>query len=62
MLKQSDRDYVKKRKRMWDIMGFHSKGTGYLSKNGSLNCGCAMCRMDTYYNRLELKKKRLSAK
>ena len=62
MLKLSDRRKVAKRKKLWDIFRWGYKGIGDLHQNGSLNCGCAMCKMKTYYHRLENKQQRLKNK
>ena len=64
MLKDKDRNYAKKRKRLWDIFDWTYRGDGinYLSRNHSLNCGCGMCRAETFYNRLERKQERLTAR
>ena len=40
MLTNKDRDYAKKRKRIWDKFGWIYRGINSLSKNHSLNCGC----------------------
>jgi hypothetical protein len=53
---------IKARKKIWDQLGFHYKGIGYLNKNHSLNCYCAMCRSNTYFRRLENKRDRLKIK
>lgn len=50
---------IKKRKNLWNIFGWVFKTESSLSKNHSLNCGCSMCRMKTFYNRLENKQERL---
>jgi hypothetical protein len=62
MLTNKDRDYAKKRKRVWDNFGWVYRGVNYLSKNHSLNCGCSMCKMKTYYNRLGRKQERINAR
>lgn len=62
MLTEDDRHYAKKRKRLWDNFGWVYKSVNYLSKNHSLNCGCSMCRMRTYYNRFENKQERLKSR
>lgn len=62
MLTTKDRDYARKRKRMWDHFGWVYRGVNYLSKNHSLNCGCGMCKMKTYCNKLERKQDRKSAR
>ncbi len=62
MLKNKDRHYAAKRKKLWDSFGWVYRGTNYLSKNHSLNCGCKLCRMKTLHNRLENKKNRLRAR
>lgn len=38
------------------------KGMGDLAQNGSLNCGCSLCRGETYYKRLENKRNRIKGK
>ncbi len=62
MLTKKDRKVAKRRKRLWDAIGCVYKSVNYLSKNQSLNCGCWMCKMKTYYNRLGRKKDRLKAR
>lgn len=62
MLTNKDRHYAKKRKRLWDHFGWVYRGVSYLSKNNSLNCGCSMCKMRTYYNKLGRKQERKSAR
>jgi hypothetical protein len=63
MLKLKDVIKAKTRKKLWDTLGFTYKGTGKsLSKNGSLNCGCIICKLNTYNRRVETKKKRLQSK
>jgi len=62
MLTNKDRQYAEKRKKLWDSFGWVYRGTNYLSKNHSLNCGCKLCRMKTLNNRLENKKNRLKAR
>jgi len=61
MLKNSDRQFVKKKKRIWDIFRWHYKGISDLSQN-RLNCGCSWCRMETYFNKLKNKQNRIKAK
>ena len=39
-------------------MGWFYLGKGYLRKNHSLNCGCNMCRMKTYFKRKDRRKDR----
>lgn len=53
---------IKKRKNLWKIFNWGFISDSYLYKNHSLNCGCGMCRMKTYYNRLENKQERLNSK
>jgi hypothetical protein len=60
MLTNKDREYAKKRKRVWDLFDWKYMGVQYLSKNHSLNCGCATCRMITYERKYKNKQKRLS--
>ncbi len=62
MLKNKDREVAKKRQKVWDKFGWVYKGIGYLSQNHSLNCGCVMCRMGTYFRRYDNKKQRLKIK
>ena len=62
MLKNTDRHYAKKRKKLWDHMGWHYLGIGYLSNNHSLNCGCASCRDTTYMRRKANKKQRADSR
>ncbi|MCW3787995.1 hypothetical protein [Plebeiibacterium sediminum] len=62
MLTNKDRHYAVKRKKLWDSFGWVYRGTNYLSKNHSLNCGCKWCRMKTINNRLENKRNRLKAR
>lgn len=62
MLRKKDKDYAKKRSKMWDLLGFTYLHKNVLNKNHSLNCGCVMCKMKTYYNRLKNKQDRLKAK
>lgn len=62
MLKDSDRHKVAKRKKLWDLFRWGYKGVGDLHQNGSLNCGCSMCRNSTYHRRLENKQNRIKNK
>lgn len=62
MLTEDDRHYAKKRKRLWNIFGWVYKGVGDLTQNGSLNCGCSLCRGETYHKRLENKRNRIKGK
>ena len=62
MLTNKDRHYAEKRKRVWDHFGWVYRGVNYLSKTHSLNCGCSMCKMTTYYNRLGRKQERINAR
>ena len=55
-------DIIKKRKKMWDRLGFVYKQENYLRKNHSLNCGCSVCRFMTYSRRLSNRRKRYDAK
>lgn len=58
MLKDSDRNKAAKRKKLWDLFRWGYKGIGDLHQNGSLNCGCAMCRFDTYIKKLRNRQER----
>lgn len=60
MLTNKDREYAKKRKKLWDNFGWIYRGVNYLSKNHSLNDYCSLCRMKTYNNRLKNKRERLN--
>ena len=62
MLTEKDRNYAQKRKKVWDSFGWVYRGINYLSKNHSLNCGCATCQLITYHKRLKNKRQRLNAK
>ena len=54
---------IKKRQKVWDIFGWgYRKEPNRLYKNHSLNCGCSMCRMKTFWNRVERRKDRREAK
>ena len=48
-----DQQIIKKRKRIWDIMGYGYKTPNQLLKNHSLNCGCNQCRMRTFLKKKE---------
>lgn len=61
-MKSKDIHVALKRKKLWDYFGWTYKGFGYLSKNHSLNCGCALCKGQTEYYRRKNKKERLKAK
>ena len=62
MLTDKDRHHAKKRKKVWDHFGWVYLGVNYLSKNHSLNCGCKMCQMKTYFKRLEHRQNRIKNK
>lgn len=62
MLTPQDRHFANKRKRLWDVFGWTYMGIKYLSKNGSVNCGCGMCKSNTYQRRLKRKRERISAR
>jgi len=62
MLTEKDREYAKKRKRMWDCFGWTYRGINDLSKNHSLNCGCGICRARTHYKKLKRKQDRKNAR
>ena len=64
MLKNSDRHYGKKRKKVWDYFGWTYLGNGinFLSRNHSLNAGYAMDKYMTFIRRYENKQKRLKIK
>ena len=62
MLTPQDRRYAKKRKAKWDTFNLTYKGVNDLSNNGSLNCGCIICKLNTYYRRVENKKAKLRAR
>lgn len=51
-----------KRKRLWDHFGWVYRGLGYLSKNHSLKCGCAICRYETYRKKQDARRSRRKAK
>lgn len=59
---KKDLRIIKKRKNLWNIFGWGFISESYLEKNHSLNCGCGMCRMKTFYNRFENKQERLEAR
>lgn len=62
MLTGKDKRYAKKRKRLWDNLGWVYRGVGDLAQSGSLNCGCSLCRGETYHKRLENKRNRIKGK
>jgi len=61
MLKNSDRHYALKRKKVWDYFGwkYPGKGIGFLSQNHSLNGGFAIDKYITFAKKYENKQKRL---
>lgn len=62
MITKQDRLYAIKRKKLRNVFGWPYKGVNDLSKNHSLNCGCAMCRAKTFFRRYENKQERLKSK
>ncbi len=62
MLTNKDRHYAEKRKKLWDSFGWVYRGTNYLSKNHSLNCGCKYCQMATFHKRYNNKRNRINAR
>jgi hypothetical protein len=61
MLKNRDREYGKKRKKVWDSFDWKylGEGSNFLSRNHSLNIGCAMDKYITFMKRYKNKQKRL---
>ncbi len=59
MLKNKDKEYIKKRKKIWDHFGWVYKSANALNKNHSLNCGCRICYFKTYYKRISRKRNRI---
>ncbi len=53
---------IRKRQKLWDIMGFVYRSKNELRKRHSLNCGCGMCRFNTFIKRAERRKERHSFK
>jgi hypothetical protein len=52
---------INKRKRLWKSMGWGFKTENSLNK-AHLNCGCGMCRMETFINRIENRRVKLKFK
>ena len=52
------------RKKLWVHLNFtdENKPLGYFDDHKSLNCGCYMCKMNTYNYRAKNKKDRAKAK
>jgi len=56
---------AKSRKRLWvHTLNWadEDKPLGYFDDSKSLNCGCVLCKIDTYMNRAKNKKARVIAK
>lgn len=59
-LNGGDKNFIKKKKKLWNNLGYPYPGTGkgFFKRNHSLNCGCWLCTIDTYLNRKENRKER----
>jgi len=55
MLTTIDIQIAESRKKLWDKMGWVYKGNGvsFFKHNHSLNCGCRICKLDTFFKRFE---------
>ncbi|WP_289055534.1 hypothetical protein [Carboxylicivirga marina] len=62
MRTQKDRDYAKKRKKLWDAFDWKYASTNALSKNHSLRCGCKWCAMERYHKWFRNKRNRIDAR
>ena len=62
MRTQKDRDYARKRKKLWDAFDWKYASTNALSKNHSLKCSCKWFILATYHKRLAKKHNRQLAK
>lgn len=55
MITKKDRAIAVKRKKKWKSLNFFEIGgkgfIGYFNKNHSLNCGCSICRSNTWFKR-----------
>lgn len=52
MKKKDYKRIIDKRRKVWDTMGYGYRGEpNRLFKNHSLNCGCSLCRYNTYSRR-----------
>lgn len=47
-----DKNVIKRRKKLWDLFDWgYRNQPSRLYKNHSVNCGCSMCRAETYFKR-----------
>lgn len=48
------------RKKVWDRFnwGYPGSGLGFFNRNHSLNCGCGICKTNTFFKRIERRKLR----
>lgn len=61
ILTEKEKKFIKKKKKLWDFFGWGYKGSGngYFKRNHSLNDGCSLCKLKTFYKKYKHKKERV---
>ena len=64
ILTAKEKHFINRKKKIWNHFGWQYKGTGksFFKHNHSLNCGCSICRANTFYRRKENKQIRIKNK
>ena len=64
MITKKDIAYIRRRKKVWDQMGYTYKSPNQLRKNHQLSCNCSACRAKRfekkYRHRIERMKNRIN--